>query len=85
MFEVAEFSIYSFLTLFFTKQALVAPNSTYIGVIWSNFHADSEFWSPSDKFMVEKSIYIENTDFFKFSIFKNRFLMKNRYPGMEYG
>ena len=57
-----------------------------MGVIWSNFHADSDFWGPGDEFMVEKSIYIENIDFTKFSMFaKIDFLLKNKFPGMEYG
>ena len=41
---------------FVTRQALVAPNSTYIGVTRSKFHADSDFWSPGNEFMVKKSL-----------------------------
>ena len=73
IFEVADFWFIDSWPCFVSKQALVAPNSTYIGVIWSKFHADSDFWGPRDVFMVQMSIYIENIDCLKISISKNRF------------
>ena len=65
-----EASTSEFWPCFVTKQVLVTPNSTNICVIWSHFHEESVFWGPSDELMVEKPIYIENTDFIKFPIFQ---------------
>ena len=71
---------------FVTKPAIVATNSTSIGVIWNSVHVDSDFWGPSDEFMVEKSIDIEKIDFNKnVDVPKIDCSVKNRYPGMEYG
>ena len=56
---------------FVTKPARVAP-------------ADSDVWSPCHELMVEKWIYIENTDFIKCSIFQiSIFWWKIDIPGLN--
>ena len=48
---------------FVTKLALIVPNSIYIGLIWSNFHADFDFWGPMAEFLVKRMVYNETMTF----------------------